>query len=215
MIEPVIKDVKVGRPLGRLDSKPRKKILTKAQRSAAAKKANETRRLMKEQKESQLQGLQTGTQPATGAANREFEELLDEGAGQPGKQTAYSPLEGQAGPQLLSPCDISEWIGWPFMLWADQNNLADLCLSDAEKKSLAEPLCRIANRHNLSQYVNPDILDGITAAGRLTPIMIKRFSAIAAERKKRAAHGGAADPQAKAGEGSPADVTTQDTENRT
>lgn len=189
-----------GRPKGSLDSKPRRKKLNKAARSAAAKKAAETRRRLKEEK---IAGLQTGDQVKP--ANADFEALLDQGktkieTPEP-RKGFHSEGHADGGSLGLVPSDIAEWIGWPFMLWANHNDLADLCLTEEEKLSLAEPLCRIANRHNIDQFVNPDILDGITAAGRLTPVMVRRLAMIAAERKRRAAQGSAADSQAAPGDG--------------
>lgn len=91
--------------------------------------------------------------------------------------------------QLLRVEDVAEWCAWPFMLWAHNQDLATLKLTDAEAHDLAEPLTSILNRHGVADLVPPDLLDGLKFAARATPVMTDRFGQIKQERQKRGGDG--------------------------
>lgn len=132
--------------------------------------------------------------PRTGD-NKEFENILD-GVGvekEPAsKQPAAKPKppDGPAlTPEILNVEDVAEWVAWPFMLWAQVNDLATLALSPKEARSLAEPLTSILNRHGATRVLPPDVIDGLKVSARLTPIMADRFAGIKNEHAIRAAAG--------------------------
>lgn len=41
------------------------------------------------------------------------------------------------------------------------------------------------NRHGVSDYIPPDVLDGLQAVGRLAPIMKKRLDLVKMDRNRR------------------------------
>lgn len=187
-------DLKQGRPKGRLDQKPRRlksQTMSPEQRSAAAKKAAETKRRQFEESRQ-------------GGVNPEFEKRLDQLSPPAPGPAAYGPE-----PELvLQVKDVAESVGWPFVLWAEANKLPDLKLTQSEAISVAEPLTRILNRHHIAQVVNPDWLDGLLAAQRLSPVMVSRFNLIKAERAKRkAGQGGPVNQAGDAGQGRTAPAT--------
>lgn len=132
--------------------------------------------------------------PRTGD-NKEFEAVLDEVGLEPKPSpasksaTPEKPAGPAAGDEILTVEDVAEWVAWPFMLWAQSNSLGGLALSAKEAKSVAEPLTSILNRHGASRVFPPDMIDGLKAGARLTPIMGDRFEAIKRERARRAAGG--------------------------
>lgn len=133
--------------------------------------------------------------PSTGD-NKEFEKILDgvgvekEPASKPPAAKPKPPDGPAAGDEMLTVEDVAEWVAWPFMFWALMNKLPDLGLSSKDARSVAEPLTSILNRHGVTKVISPDIVDGMKATARLTPIMGDRVYAIKKERARRAAAGG-------------------------
>jgi len=84
----------------------------------------------------------------------------------------------------------NEWVGWPFLLWAQANELDSLTLSTKEALSVAEPVTAILNRHGTGRIIPPDYVDALRAGARLTPILGDRLRWIKKERERRAAAGG-------------------------
>lgn len=135
--------------------------------------------------------------PRTGD-NKEFEDVLDniglEAKSSPASKSATpakpaKPAGPATGDEILTVEDVAEWVAWPFMLWAQSNNFGKLALSSKEATSVAEPLTSILNRHGASRVLPPDVIDGLKAGARLTPIMGDRVAAIKTERARRAAGG--------------------------
>jgi len=162
-------DKKTGRPRGKKDSKPRKP------------------------KSKPQTVTQPQPQPAkTQADNPQFEAKLEGLAPQVPDRTAQ-----EVTPEtIIGAEDVTEFVKWPFGAWSELNKMPDLKISDNEAKSVAEPLTRILNRHNIGGVIHPDWLDGLTAAARLSPIMIKRFELVKAEREKRKTEQGGSDQPA-------------------
>ncbi|KPK75266.1 MAG: hypothetical protein AMJ79_11810 [Phycisphaerae bacterium SM23_30] len=197
---------KIGRPKGKKDSKPRKPRITFEQRSAAAKKAAETKRRMAEQQ----QAPKVTAYPRAGD-NPDFEGLLDRMDLDEKKSATISRTQAGPGDNLLDEKDVAEWIAWPFLTWAQYNKLADLKLTNEEALSVAQPLTNILNRHGVGELIPPDLLDGLKIVGRVTPIMQQRFDLIKAERAKRAGQEVQAKSTGQTGQGrsGPVNVTTQ------
>ena len=130
--------------------------------------------------------------PRTGD-NADFEGVLDRVGleaqkpkqKEPGKEPA--PAEGT---EILTVADVAEWVGWPFLLWSQANELPGLALTPKEAQSLAEPVTAILNRHGTGRVIPPDYVDALRAGARLTPIMGDRLHRIKKERQRRAAAGG-------------------------
>jgi len=165
-------DKKGGRPKGRKDSKPRK-----PKRTPPPKKQTIPAQL---------------PQPKPQSDNPQFEAKLEGLAPQVPDRTAQ-----EVTPEtIIGAEDVTEFVKWPFGAWSELNKMPDLKISDNEAKSVAEPLTRILNRHNIGGVIHPDWLDGLTAAARLSPIMIKRFELVKAEREKRKTEQGGSDQPA-------------------
>lgn len=129
--------------------------------------------------------------------NKEFENILDADLGEE-KKPAPPPASAKPAepekpaeviPEKLVITDVVEWVGWPFMLWAQVNSLPPLALTPKEAMSLAVPLTSILNRHGASRLLPPDYIEGLTIAARLEPIVAQRFTRIKTERARRAASG--------------------------
>ena len=177
-----------GRPKGRKDSKPRKKKTPK-------KKAKKKRPAFEEPDVKVTPYPRAGDNPA-------FEGLLDKMQGQ--LQEPQPATEPGQEPSTLTGPDVAELVKWPFELWAQSQQLESLRISDAEAQSVAEPLQRILERHNVGRLLPPDALDGIQVAARVTPIMTERWRAIKEERKKRGPERKPGDnPKGRNGHGSP------------
>jgi len=191
-----------GRPRGSKDSKPRKKKRSKAQLRAAAKKAAETRR----QKQAGAEVIPQVTPYPRAGENKEFEQVLQEAIPkQPGQAKTAEKPEGPGNGQLQVD-DVAEWVSYPFLVWAETQKISQLKITEKEAQSVAEPLTRILNRHNVGDLIPPDVLDGMQALGRVTPLMKNRFDMIKAERIRRrsgSGQGGPA-PTAKSAQGAPA-----------
>lgn len=193
---------RTGRPLGSKDKKKRRpKADTKAaakQRSDAAKKAATTRAKLKAEKAAKLQAerppveksdVQMTPYPRAGD-NPEFQAFINEAKAQADRQDdRRDPGQRQAPGELLQVKDVAEWCAWPFMVWAQSQNIKTLMLTDAEANDLAEPLTNILNRHGVADIVSPDVLDALKFAARATPVMTDRFGQIKRERQKRAGKG--------------------------
>jgi len=128
--------------------------------------------------------------------NKEFENILDgnlgeekEPASKPEAATPKPPESKPARPVVLQMYDVAEWVAWPFMLWAQVNNLPGLALSRKEARSVAEPLTSILNRHGVAGVLPPDVVDGLLLSARLSPIIGDRVMGIKQERARRAAGG--------------------------
>ena len=156
-----------GRPKGRRDRKPRK-------RKTPAKKIVES-------------PVVTTPKPIE---NSEFVTKLDQLDPTKLDQAAAGGIPAEI---LIDPKDVSEWVAWSFLTWAQFNKLSDLKLTEAEALSVAKPLTKILNRHGVGEVIPPDWLDGLTAAGRLSSIMIKRFEIIKIEREKRKSEQGSSE----------------------
>lgn len=192
-----MKESKKGRPKGKKDSKPRKKKRTFAERSAAAKKAVETKR----QKQAEAEAIpQVMPYPRAGD-NKEFERLLGE-AMPPKPESAQEKAEPSVEGEL-QVADVAEWVSYPFFVWAESQKLPQLKINDKEACSVAEPLTRILNRHNVGKVIPPDVLDGLQVVGRVTPLMKQRFDKIKAERIRRRSEAGQGGPAPKAPQGAP------------
>ena len=212
---------KTGRPKGKKDSKPRKsRSDTKAaakRRSEAAKKAAATRRQQRAEKEQKLKpdverpNVEVTPYPRTGDS-LEFKAFLEETRLEAEQEKAQRESErAQAAKpvepgELLKAQDVAEWVAWPFLAWAQSQNMKSLLLTDAEALSLAEPLTSILNRHGVGDLIPPDMLDGLQFAARATPVMTSRFGQIKAERQKRGGQGGPQTPGWTAGQGGPPPV---------
>ena len=127
--------------------------------------------------------------PRTGD-NRNFEDILDHVGSADGRPLKTEPAKPAAPTpaipaELLTVEDVAEWVAWPFLLWAQSNDLDSLQLSAKEAASVAEPLTTILNRHGATKYLPPDAIDGLKVAARVTPILSDRFAAIKSERGKR------------------------------
>ncbi len=130
--------------------------------------------------------------PRTGE-NAAFEGVLDRvglEAQKPGQKEPATEQNPAQGTEILTVGDVAEWIAWPFMLWAQQNELPALALTTKEAVSIAEPVTAILNRHAVGKVIPPDYLDALRAGGRLTPVVQDRFHKIKMERQRRAASGG-------------------------
>lgn len=130
--------------------------------------------------------------PRTGN-NKGFEAVLDEVGVERGPSPESKPATAPGpatGDEILSVADVAEWVAWPFMLWAQSNDLPGLAISSEDAISVAGPLTSILNRHGASRVLPPDVIDGLKAGARLTPIMGDRVAAIKTERARRAAGGG-------------------------
>ncbi len=129
--------------------------------------------------------------PRTGE-NPDFEGVLDrvgleaQNAGQKEPATEQAPAQGT---EILTVADVAEWVAWPFILWAQQNELPALALTTKEAVSIAEPVTAILNRHGTAKVIPPDYLDALRAGGRLTPVVQDRLHKIKMERQRRAASG--------------------------
>lgn len=128
--------------------------------------------------------------------NKDFEDILDrvglerESSSESKPATPAMPAK-PAGPasgdEILSVADVAEWVAWPFLLWAQSNELPGLSLSTKEAKSIAEPLTSILNRHETGKVIPPDVVDALRAGARLTPVMAERVAMIKKERDRQAA----------------------------
>jgi len=130
--------------------------------------------------------------PRTGD-NPEFEGVLDRVGLEAQKPEQKGPAKEPApakGTEILSVADVAEWVGWPFLLWAQANELDSLTLSTKEALSVAEPVTAILNRHGTGRIIPPDYVDALRAGARLTPILGDRLRWIKKERERRAAAGG-------------------------
>lgn len=181
--------------------------MTKKQRSDAAKKAAETRRRKKAAKEAAMKQQQRPdfekpevevTPYPRAGDNEQFFKTLDKAAGQAeaAKATREQATSSEAGqpeadePQLLRDTDVAEWVAWPFMLWAQSQQMPSLLLSDREAASIAEPLTSIMNRHGVGDVLPPDAVDALRVGARITPVMTERFRQVKLEREKRKRAGG-------------------------
>jgi hypothetical protein len=214
-------DNRTGRPKGRKDKKLRKRkedtAAAQKKRSDAAKQAARTRARQRAEKAATMKADRPDVEKSTvkvtpyprAGDNPEFEAFLNTTKAQadqqsdrrdPGSQAPKTPGE------LLQVKDVAEWCAWPFMLWAQSNNLSTLKLTDAEALDLAEPLTSILNRHGVADVVPPDVLDILKFTARATPVMADRFSQIKRERRKRTGDGAPVDVNVGAGHGGPAPV---------
>jgi len=200
---------KTGRPKGKKDSKQRKpRSDTKAaakKRSEAAKKAAKTRRRQRAEKEQKLKPeieipkVEVTPYPRAGDSP-EFKDFIEETRLKAEQEKAQRESERikESKPiepaELLKAQDVAEWVAWPFLMWAQANNMKSLLLTDAEAINLAEPLTSILNRHGVGDLIPPDLLDGLQFAARSTPVMTFRFGQIKAERQKRGEQGGSREP---------------------
>lgn len=162
-----------GRPKGRKDAKPRKK--------KAVKKTAKKRPAVETPDVKVIPYPRAGENPA-------FENLLDKM-----KDQVHEPepraVAAKEEPRILTAPDVAELVKWPFEIWAQSQKLEKLRISDEEAKSVADPLTRILERHNVGRFIPPDALDGIQVAARVTPIMTERFKALKEERAKRGTEG--------------------------
>ncbi len=130
--------------------------------------------------------------PRTGQ-NPDFEGVLDRvglEAQKPGQKEPATEQDPAQGTEILTVADVAEWVAWPFMLWAQQNELPALALTAKEAVLIAEPVTAILNRHGTAKVIPPDYLDALRAGGRLTPVVQDRLHKIKMERQRRAAAGG-------------------------
>lgn len=165
----------MGRPIGKKDSQKRK---TKKTASKPSQK------ISPEQKPSfEPAKIEVTPYPRSGD-NPEFVKMLDDLTNNQKPESPHSfstqpgKVTNQSASAPLKEFDVAEIVGLPFLLWSNVNKLDSLRLSKDEKLSLSEPLCNILNRRDVGKYLNPDILDGIVLAGRLSPIMLYRFNLI-------------------------------------
>ena len=185
------------RPAGSKDKKKRqvpKGKVAAQKRSEAAKKAAETRRQRRAEQTAKRPDVEYNTVETTpyprAGDNPEFRAFLEEARSAAQEKGDQGQKPKPSDVPLLVIDDVVEWVAWPFMLWAQTNNLKSLMLTGAEARSLAEPLTTILNRHGVGDIVPPDVLDGLRLAARLTPVMSERFCQVKAERQKRAGQGG-------------------------
>ncbi|KKN30919.1 hypothetical protein LCGC14_0829100 [marine sediment metagenome] len=179
----------------------KKKASKKADKRTPGQKGADTRRKMRDDAMARKLGAVekspvTVTPYPRAGDNPEFEGVLDrvalEKESSPASKPATMPAtqsqpdKPAVGGEILSIADVAEWVAWPFMLWAQMNDLASLALSTKEAKSVAEPLTSILNRHGASRVLPPDVVDGLKASARLTPILGDRFEAIKKEKDRRA-----------------------------
>ena len=104
----------------------------------------------------------------------------------------------------LKTSDVAEWVTWPFQLWSTSQNLPPI-IKPNEAIEIAEPLTRILNRHNVSEKIPPDVIDGLQFAGRTIPV-IKRGSVMVKLERERRAHaepGGQPAPTSSVPQGAP------------
>ena len=165
-------------------------MTTPKKKKKAARKRTSTKKT-REKSVVERSGVKITPYPRAGD-NKDFEGVLDRvglekeptpkekpGPGVP------TPSRPGIGDELLTVPDVAEWVAWPFMLWAQTNTLPALALSAKEANSVAEPLTSILNRHGASRVMPPDMVDGLKAGARLTPIMATRLEAIKKERERQ------------------------------
>lgn len=172
---------KLGRPKGKKDSKPRKK--------------KPEAKVTRPEKET----VPKVTPYPRASENKEFEKVLQEVVPEQPAEKAEGPGDGQ-----LQVDDVAEWVSYPFFLWAETQKMSQLKITEKEAHSVAEPLTRILNRHNVGQVIPPDVLDGLQTVGRVTPLMKRRFDLIKAERSRRRSEAGQGGPALSAPQGAPA-----------
>jgi hypothetical protein len=191
----------MGRPKGRKDSKKRKVQQTMSAakaRSESAKRAAETRRKRRDEKAASLRSdVETSDVKVTpyprAGDSPEFvkfvaeQRQLKERAEQAEIAEEIKAERPPVSVELLQVKDVAEWVAWPFMLWAQINDMPSLMLSSTEALELSEPVTAICNRHGVGDLIPPDVLDGLKFAARATPIVLNRFDAIKNERRRRAA----------------------------
>lgn len=119
--------------------------------------------------------------------NKAFEGLLDrvEQIGKKAEVVSQQKEPAEKLPIELTTDDVAEWVTWPFTVWAETQKLPKLNISKDESQSIAEPLTRILNRHGVADMIPPDGLDAAMLLGRLTPLMVERFSVIKSARSTR------------------------------
>ena len=167
---------KGGRPKGRKDQKPRKPKAKKTIKKPAPPA-------------DQKPPIPEVTPYPKAGDNPAFEGKLDK------LEDFHSEGRPAPGPDnILFPHDIAEYVSWPFLFWAQSQKLDRLKLKDAEALEIAEPLCRILNRHDVGSLIPPDWLDGLQVIGRAVPAVVKRHDIVIEERERRAEQGGPAQP---------------------
>ncbi len=140
--------------------------------------------------------------PRTGD-NKNFEDVLDNVGSADGRPVKTEPAKPAVPTpaitaELLTVEDVAEWVAWPFLLWAQSNDLERLAISAKEATSVAEPLTTILNRHGAAKHLPPDAIDALKVGARVTPILLDRFAAIKQERIRRKAVAAGASPAAAA-----------------
>ncbi len=168
---------------------PRTKSQKAARRKADARKNAKTTPAAKPKEE--RPDVEVTVYPRAGD-NPDFEGVLDQAGTDGGSAgTGKGTGKGSAAdkPQILGIDDVAEWVGWPFALWAQSQDLPGLSIDKAEAKSIAEPLASILNRHGVSEIIPPDVVDGLRIGARATPVIAERLTRIKQERERRAGQG--------------------------
>lgn len=170
------------RPKGARDKKKRK--LKKTAKKKSIKSAKKPKpKLTKEVKPA---GPPEVTPYPRAGENPEFRRLLDELGSIEVESRPADPGDAEAaGAPEITTKDLAAIIKWPFDLWGESQQLPALRLSDKEAISVAEPLSRIMNRHQIAGVLPPDAIDAILFAARVTPVVTTRFTAVKVERQRR------------------------------
>lgn len=117
--------------------------------------------------------------------NKEFKELLGDEPEQPAGAKGRAEESAAPEPGGLMKEDVAEWVNWPFELWSTSQSIAPIIQPD-EALKIAEPLTCILNRHGITRFIPPDLLDGMKVVARSVPVVKRGHSMVKAERTRRA-----------------------------
>lgn len=154
----------------------------KATKKQAAKKKSVKKQSVKKPAIEESK-VQTTPWPQAGK-NEEFEDILNQV--EPVQPKAGSAESKEPDEAVLKASDVAEWVKWPFQLWSTSQDLPPI-IKPAEALEIAEPLTRILNRHGVSKYIPPDVIDGMQVVGRTVPVVKHGNDFVKLARKRREA----------------------------
>lgn len=167
----------------------KRKWAEKRAAEAEAKKTTKKKKVIKKQtaEKPTIEKSKVETTPWPKAGdNKEFEEIL--GKIEPIEHKAQAGESKEPEEAALKVSDVAEWVKWPFSLWSTSQDLPPIIKPD-EALEIAEPLTRIMNRHGVSNYIPPDVIDGMQVVGRTIPVVKHGNDLVKLARERRAKAG--------------------------